>query len=48
MPAMFNLTKSFIDFFARLGWAYNLRTISPESIQRQVSLLNYKKIKINL
>jgi len=36
MPGVFNLTKSFIDFFAKLGWAYDLRTVGPESVQRQM------------
>jgi stearoyl-CoA desaturase (delta-9 desaturase) len=36
MPGVFNFTKSFIDFFAKLGWAYELRTVGPESIARQI------------
>jgi stearoyl-CoA desaturase (Delta-9 desaturase) len=36
MPGVFNLTKSFIDLFAKIGWAHGLRTIGPESIQRQM------------
>lgn len=33
-----NLTTAFIDFFARIGWAYDLKTPSPELV---------KKISIN-
>jgi len=36
MPAVFNLTKGFIDFFAKIGWAYDLRTVNPESVNRQM------------
>jgi stearoyl-CoA desaturase (delta-9 desaturase) len=36
MPAMFNFTKLFIDFFARIGWAYDMKTISEEAIERQM------------
>lgn len=36
MIAVFNLTKFFIDSFARLGWAYDLRVISDETIARQM------------
>ncbi|KAL3082338.1 hypothetical protein niasHT_038754 [Heterodera trifolii] len=35
MRTLFNMTKSFIDFFQRIGWAYDLRTVSEESIERQ-------------
>jgi len=35
MSAVFNFTKLFIDFFAAIGWAYDLKTISEESIARQ-------------
>jgi len=37
MPAMFNLTKSFIDFFAKIGWAYDLKTVGEESVSRQMN-----------
>jgi stearoyl-CoA desaturase (delta-9 desaturase) len=36
MSAIFNFTKLFIDFFARIGWAYDLRTVSDEAISRQM------------
>lgn len=28
-----NFTTKFIDFFAAIGWAYDLKTVSPEVIQ---------------
>lgn len=28
-----NFTTKFIDFFAAIGWAYELKTVSPEVIQ---------------
>jgi stearoyl-CoA desaturase (delta-9 desaturase) len=37
MAAAFNLTKLFIDFFAAIGWAYDLKTVSDEAIDRQMS-----------
>nr|AGT39213.1 fatty acid desaturase [Ditylenchus destructor] len=36
MSAMFNFTKLFIDFFAKIGWAYDLRTMDDASIERQM------------
>lgn len=36
MSAVFNFTKSFIDFFAKIGWAYDLRTVADETIARQM------------
>jgi len=36
MSAVFNFTKLFIDFFARIGWAYDLKTTPDESIARQM------------
>jgi stearoyl-CoA desaturase (delta-9 desaturase) len=36
MPAFFNLTKLFIDFFASIGWAYDLKTVSEGTIERQL------------
>ncbi|XP_061706537.1 acyl-CoA Delta-9 desaturase-like isoform X2 [Cydia pomonella] len=32
----FMLTTAFIDFFARIGWAYDLKTISDDVIRRRV------------
>jgi stearoyl-CoA desaturase (Delta-9 desaturase) len=29
-----NLPTSFIDFFAKLGWAYDLKSASPELIMK--------------
>lgn len=31
-----NLTTAFIDFFAKVGWAYDLKTVSEEIIQKRV------------
>ncbi|XP_067619643.1 acyl-CoA Delta-9 desaturase-like [Eurosta solidaginis] len=31
-----NLTKAFIDFFAKIGWAYDLKTVSPDIIEKRV------------
>lgn len=51
MPGVFNFTKSFIDFFAKIGtylttvqlvlsfstgWAYDLRVIAKDTINRQM------------
>jgi len=36
MSAVFNITKFFIDFFAAIGWAHDLRVVSDESIARQM------------
>lgn len=33
---MMNFTTSFINFFARIGWAYDLKTVSNEIIERRV------------
>jgi stearoyl-CoA desaturase (delta-9 desaturase) len=34
---MFNLSTAFIDFFARIGWAYSLKTVSRETILKRVA-----------
>ena len=34
---MFNPTTAFIDFFARIGWAYSLKTMSTETILKRVA-----------
>lgn len=31
-----NFTTAFIDFFAKIGWAYDLKTVSPELIEKRV------------
>ena len=31
-----NLTTAFIDFFAKIGWAYDLKTVSMDMIQKRV------------
>lgn len=31
-----NLTTAFIDFFAKIGWAYDMKTVSQEVIQRRI------------
>ncbi|CAD6209091.1 GSCOCG00003722001-RA-CDS [Cotesia congregata] len=33
---LFNTTTCWIDLFAKIGWAYDLRTVSPEHIKRVV------------
>ncbi|XP_071440253.1 acyl-CoA Delta-9 desaturase-like, partial [Hetaerina americana] len=30
-----NSTTAFIDFFAKIGWAYDLKTVSPEVIEKR-------------
>nr|CAD7268140.1 unnamed protein product [Timema shepardi] len=32
----FNLTTAFIDMFAKIGWAYDLKTVSPDMVKRRV------------
>ena len=34
---VFNPTTAFIDFFARIGWAYSLKTMSKETILNRVA-----------
>lgn len=31
----YNPSTTFIDFFARLGWAYDLKSVSPDMIARR-------------
>lgn len=31
-----NLTTAFIDFFAKIGWAYDLKTVSADIIEKRV------------
>lgn len=31
-----NFTTAFIDFFAKIGWAYDLKTVSKEIIQKRI------------
>jgi stearoyl-CoA desaturase (Delta-9 desaturase) len=31
-----NATTAFIDFFAKIGWAYDLKTVSKEIIQKRI------------
>jgi stearoyl-CoA desaturase (Delta-9 desaturase) len=33
----FNVTTAFIDFFAKIGWAYDLKTTSKEMIKKRVA-----------
>jgi stearoyl-CoA desaturase (delta-9 desaturase) len=33
----FNPTTAFIDFFARIGWAYSLKTMSKETILKRIA-----------
>jgi stearoyl-CoA desaturase (delta-9 desaturase) len=34
---MFNPTTAFIDFFARVGWAYSLKTMSKEIVKQRIA-----------
>ncbi|XP_068154326.1 acyl-CoA Delta-9 desaturase-like [Drosophila tropicalis] len=34
-----NLTTAFIDLFAKIGWAYDLKTVAPDTIERRVRRL---------
>lgn len=31
-----NVTTAFIDFFAKIGWAYDLKTVSAETVRKRV------------
>lgn len=31
-----NITTAFIDFFAKIGWAYDLKTVSVETVRKRV------------
>ena len=31
-----NLTTAFIDFFAKIGWAYDLKTVSRDTVEQRV------------
>lgn len=31
-----NMTTAFIDFFAKIGWAYDLKTVSQDIIKQRV------------
>jgi stearoyl-CoA desaturase (delta-9 desaturase) len=48
MPYLFNWTRLFIDMCAALGLAYDLQTISKETIERQkekqIQLLKQKAL----
>lgn len=33
----YNITTAFIDFFAKIGWAYDLKTVSDEVIQKRMA-----------
>lgn len=32
----FNTTTAFIDFFAKIGWAYDLKTVSAYTVSKRV------------
>lgn len=32
----FNMTTAFIDFFAKVGWAYDLKTVSADTLRKRV------------
>lgn len=31
-----NVTTAFIDFFAKIGWAYDLKTVSADTVRKRV------------
>lgn len=31
-----NVTTAFIDFFAKIGWAYDLKTVSSDVVRKRV------------
>lgn len=33
----YNISTAFIDFFAKIGWAYDLKTVSQETIQKRMA-----------
>jgi len=47
----YNISTAFIDFFAKIGWAYDLKTVSKETIQKRMARsgdfnVNYSDAKI--
>lgn len=32
----FNWTTAFIDFFAKIGWAYDLKTVSDDMVRKRI------------
>jgi stearoyl-CoA desaturase (delta-9 desaturase) len=36
LPSIINTTSRFIEFFAKIGWAYNLRVASPQIILKRI------------
>ena len=32
----FNFTTAFVDFFAKIGWAYDMKTVSKDTIKSRV------------
>lgn len=30
------MTTAFIDLFAKIGWAYDLKSVAPETVERRV------------
>lgn len=37
MLGVFNFSRLFIEFFAKIGWAYDLKTIDEAAVQRQMN-----------
>lgn len=37
MLGIFNFSRLFIDFFAKIGWAYDLKTMDEATVQRQMN-----------
>lgn len=37
MMGVFNFSRLFIEFFAKIGWAYDLKTMDEATVQRQMN-----------
>ena len=35
MLGIFNFSRVFIEFFAKIGWAYDLKTMDEQTVARQ-------------
>lgn len=40
-----NVTAAFIDFMAKIGWAYDLRTVQLEIMQKRAERTGYGTLK---
>lgn len=46
MMGLFNLSKVFIEMFAKIGWAYDLKTTEEDTVQRQMDRQLEKLLKM--